>query len=87
MTGHQVVLITGPAGVGKTFWACALGHAACRHADRVRYIRVRRLLGELVVTRLDHTYAQVLRTWARTDMLILDDGGEPLTAEQARDLW
>ncbi len=87
VTGHQVVLITGPVGVGKTFLACALGHAACRHADRVRYIRVGRWLGELVVARLDHTYAQVLRTWARTDMLILDDGGEPLTAEQARDLW
>ncbi len=84
---HQVVLLTGPAGVGKTYLACALGHAACRQDYRVRYIRVSRLLGELVVARLDHTYAQGLRAWAKTDLLILDDGGEPLTAEQARDLW
>jgi DNA replication protein DnaC len=86
VTGHQVVLITGPAAVGKTFLACTFGHAACRHDYRVRYIRVSRLLGELVVARLDHTYAHVLRTWAKTDVVILEDWGEPLTAEQARDL-
>lgn len=87
VAAHQVVLITGPAGVGKTYLACALGHAACRHDYRVRYARVSRLLGELVGARLDHTYAQVLRMWTKVDVWILDDWGEPLTAEQARDLW
>ncbi len=87
VAAHHVVLVTGPAGVGKTFLACALGHAACRQDYRVRYVRVSRLLGELVVARLDHTYAQVLRRWAQTDVLLLDDWGEPLTADQARDLW
>ena len=65
--------------MSKTFLACALGHAACRHADRVRYIPVNRLVGELVVARLDHTYAQVLRAWAKTDLLIPDEWREPLT--------
>lgn len=27
----QNVLITGPTGAGKTYLACALAHAACRH--------------------------------------------------------
>jgi len=30
---HEDVIFVGPVGVGKTFLACALGHAACR-ADR-----------------------------------------------------
>lgn len=84
---HQTVLITGPTGCGKTFLACALGQAACRQDVRVRYIRLSRLLGELLVARLDHTYPQVLKAWARVECLLLDDWGEPLTAEQARDLW
>lgn len=81
------MLLTGPAGVGKTYLACALGQAAGRPDYRVRYVRVSRLLGELVVARLDHPDAQGLRAWAKTEGLILDDGGEPLTVEPARDLW
>ncbi|TFE65733.1 IS21-like element helper ATPase IstB [Methylacidiphilum caldifontis] len=84
---HQTVLLTGPAGCGKTFLACALGHAACRQDRRVRYIRLSRLLGELLVARLEHTYPQALKAWAQVDLLIVDDWGEPLNAEQARDLW
>src|SRR3990170_4033508 len=34
---HQNVLIVGPTGVGKTYLACALGHAVCRLGLRVRY--------------------------------------------------
>ncbi|MCY0897540.1 MAG: IS21-like element helper ATPase IstB [Firmicutes bacterium] len=87
ITAHQTVLITGPTGCGKTFLACALGQAACRQNRRVRYIRVSRLLGDLWVARLEHTYPQALKTWARVARLILDDWGEPLNAEPARDLW
>lgn len=44
VAAHPVVLLTGPAGVGKTFRAGALGHAACRQDYRGRYIRLSRLL-------------------------------------------
>jgi DNA replication protein DnaC len=84
---HQTVLLTGPAGCGKTFLACALGHAACRQGRRGRYIRLSRLLGELLVARLEHTYPQALKAWAQVDLLVVDDWGELLNAEQARDLW
>ncbi|MFW6147975.1 MAG: ATP-binding protein, partial [Thermodesulfobacteriota bacterium] len=30
-------VITGPTGAGKTYLACALGHAACRNGFSVRY--------------------------------------------------
>ena len=33
---HQNVLITGPAGAGKTYVACALAHKACLEDFRVR---------------------------------------------------
>ncbi len=38
------VIVLGPTGSGKTFVACALGHAACRLDLTVRYERLGRLL-------------------------------------------
>ncbi len=40
---HQNLAITGPAGSGKTWLACALGHQACRQGLSVRYVRLPRL--------------------------------------------
>jgi DNA replication protein DnaC len=34
---HQVILISGPTGVGKSWIACALGNAACRQGFSTRY--------------------------------------------------
>jgi DNA replication protein DnaC len=36
------MLITGATGAGKTYLACALGQAACRHQYSVRYVRTSR---------------------------------------------
>lgn len=38
------VLLLGPVGVGKTFIAGALGHAACRAGKRVRFLRADTML-------------------------------------------
>ena len=48
--GHHVVL-EGASGNGKTYIACALGNAACRHMKTVRYIRMPELLDELNIAR------------------------------------
>ena len=44
------VLIIGPTGVGKSYLACALAHAACKADHSVRYIRLPRLLEELALS-------------------------------------
>ncbi len=58
---HTTLLLTGPARTGKTFVACALGHAACRHGFTVRYVRLPRLLGELAVARSDGSYSKLMQ--------------------------
>ncbi len=84
---HINVLITGPAGVGKSWIACALGNQAARDGMTVLYKRLSRLLDELAVARIAGRQARALTTIARARLLILDDWAmTPLTAEQRRDL-
>jgi DNA replication protein DnaC len=79
--------LIGPAGVGKSWLACALGHTACREDFSVAYHRLPRLFATLALARGDGRYPKVLKTLARTDLLILDDWGpEKLNDEQRRDL-
>lgn len=83
----QHILIVGPTGVGKTFIACALGNAACRHGYTVRYYRVPRLLTDLATARVDGSFRRILNTLSRTDVLILDDWGlAPISVAESRDL-
>jgi len=84
---HLNVLIVGPTGVGKSYLACALGQAACRHSHSVRYYRTSRLLHDFVLSHADGSFAKVLGSLARVNLLILDDWlRDPLTVSQARDL-
>jgi DNA replication protein DnaC len=79
--------LTGPAGVGKSWLACALGQKACREDFSVAYHRAPRLFAALDLARGDGRYARVLKALARTDLLILDDWGpEKLNDDQRRDL-
>ena len=84
---HRSVLITGPCGVGKSWLACALGHAASRADRTVLYHRLPRLFADLELARGDGRFDRLFRKIARVDLLILDDWGpERLTAPQRRDL-
>jgi DNA replication protein DnaC len=84
---HLNILISGPAGVGKSWIACALGNQAARDGVTVLYKRLARLLDELAIARLAGRQARLLATIARTKLLILDDWAMvQLTADQRRDL-
>ena len=72
---HQNVVITGPTGVGKSFIACALAHKACLEGFNARYYRLPRLLEDLEIARGDGRYLKLLKQFAKTDLLILDDWG------------
>jgi DNA replication protein DnaC len=84
---HQNLAITGPAGSGKTWLACALGNQACRQGLSVRYVRLPRLFEMLRIAHGDGSYPRLMNQLAKTDLLILDDWGlQKIAAVQRNDL-
>jgi len=70
--GHNVVVM-GPVGVGKTFLATALGHAAVRRRRSVHFERTDTMLRRLKASRLDNSHDAEVRKLLRVDLLVLDD--------------
>ena len=74
--------------MGKSFFAQALGHSACRAGRAVRYIKAAQLLHALHASRADNSFERELRGWLAWDVLIVDDFGlRKLTAQQSSDLY
>lgn len=69
------LIITGPAGGGKTWIACALGNQMCRQGKSVIFQRLSLLLEEFGISHADGTFRQRLAQLAKVDLLILDDLG------------
>ena len=69
------VLIIGPTGVGKTYLACALAHKACQQDYSALYFRLPRLLQELDIAKGDGRYGKILKSFAKTNLLVIDDWG------------
>ena len=85
---HETVLIQGPAGVGKSHLAQALGHEACRRGFDVAFASAARMLAHLHGGRADGTYERRLLTYTRPDVLILDDFGlKPLPPAGPEDFY
>jgi DNA replication protein DnaC len=82
------VMIMGPVGVGKTFLASALGHAAIRRRYSVHFERCERLFKRLKASRLDNSHDAEMRKLLRADVLILDDFAlQPLDAADTADVY
>jgi DNA replication protein DnaC len=87
IASHLNILVLGPTGSGKTFAACSLGTAAARMGYSVRYFHTSRLLHTLEQTRQEASYPSLMRSLARTDLLILDDWmRDPLSQANAQDI-
>jgi DNA replication protein DnaC len=84
---HLNVLMTGPTGVGKSYLAAALAHAACRADFSVRCFRLPRLVEELARYGAMQKRSALFKQLAKADLLVLDDFGlAPLTDDTVRDL-
>lgn len=81
------LIITGPTGVGKTYLACAFAQKACREGYSTLYLRTTKLFEDLALAKGDGRYLKLLASFAKTDLLVLDDYGlEQLGREQRHDL-
>jgi DNA replication protein DnaC len=84
---HQNLIVTGPTGAGKSYLACAFAQKACREGYHTSYIRMSRLFEDLGLAKGDGRYIKMLASFAKTDLLVLDDYGlAKLTREHRHDL-
>jgi DNA replication protein DnaC len=84
---HQVVIVSGATGTGKTYVSCALAQQACRKGYRAMYRRASRFFDELRLARADGSYPRLLSRIARIDVLVIDDFAmAPVTETERRDL-
>lgn len=80
--------ILGPVGVGKTFFATALAHIACRRHIGVHFERADKLHKRLKASRLDASYDQEMRKLIGVDLLVIDDFAlQPLDATETADVY
>ena len=85
---HEDALFMGPVGVGKTFLAAALGHAACRAGKQVLFCRADALFKEFLQARADHSTSKTLRRYLAPQLLIVDDFAlRRLDARQSSDIY
>lgn len=85
---HRNIILAGPAGVGKSHLAQALGHEACRQGADVTFTSTAKMLAYLQGGRADGTWERRMQSFLRPDLLILDDFGlKPLQPPAPEDLY
>jgi DNA replication protein DnaC len=72
---HEVILITGCTGIGKSYIASAIGHHACGLGYKVLYCNVPKLFAKLKMAKADGSYIKEIAKLERQQLLILDDFG------------
>ena len=72
---HEHVLLVGPAGVGKSFLAQALGYSAVRAGHTVRFSHADDFFKAMAQARVDNSVDRAFRSFITPDLLILDDLG------------
>ncbi len=71
----------------KLILSAEFRYPPCRNFIKVRYIRLPDLMNELAVAHGDGTFEKVIKSYQKTDLLILDEFLlSPLASDQAREL-
>ena len=84
---HHNLSVVGPTGSGKTYIACALARAGIKKGYSALYLRAPRMFETLELSRLDGRLTSLMASWARTEILVIDDFLiRPLSPDQAGDL-
>ena len=79
-------LFTGPAGVGKSWLACALGNMAAREGLTTLYVRAPRMFDALAASRADGSRLRQIERLGKAQLLIVDDFLlTPLSAQERGD--
>ena len=85
---REHVLLVGPAGVGKSFLAQALGYATVRAGHTVRFVHSDDYFKAMAQARVDNSLERTFRSFLTPDLLIIDDLGlHRFTAQQSADLY
>lgn len=71
----MTLIITGPAGTGKSYFSCALGDRACRNGFKVLYFTMNMLIENLKLVHLEGRETNFFRKLNAHDLLIIDDFG------------
>lgn len=75
VNNNENILITGPAGVGKSNLASALGHQSCLNGFKALYFNSQKLFYSLRLGKMDGTHRKQINAIAKADVLIIDDFG------------
>ena len=75
------IILIGPAGVGKTHLATALGVAACKKGKRIRFCTTAGLINEMLEAKDSHALNKFQARLLKFDLVVLDElGYVPFTA-------
>lgn len=73
ITAPTNIIVEGATGSGKSYIACALGHNACVHGLKVKYIRLPDLIAEIEMARAEGTLINKLKQYKICHLLIIDE--------------
>lgn len=71
----STIIMTGPAGTGKSYFAQAVGERMCRLGHKVMYFTMAKLADMLKLVRIEGRQVNFFKKLAAIDLLIIDDWG------------
>jgi DNA replication protein DnaC len=88
LRAKQNIIITGKTGTGKSYLAQALGNRSIIDGFTAYYVRTTSLLEDIKVARIDGTYTNLIKKFARYKLLIIDDFGiAPMSTDDTTNLF